>query len=531
MTFISAPAIVFATNGNLTYLQLALGAILARVIIGIWFVPAYYRREIYSPYDYVGQRLGESARQATTLLFMLGAILGQSVRVLLTAIVLQTISGFSLTLSIWIIGAVAITWTLLGGISTVIWTDVIQFFVFLGGLTLVLFLIMAELPGGWGQIWSTAAAAGKLRLWDLSLDPSRTFTLWTGIIANTIFCLHAYGTDQLIAQRMFCCRGPREARIAIIVSSVSQFITVLALLVGLALYALYQHRPLTGDAAALVAEQPDRVLPVYLVRNVPPVLLGLIIAGVFAAAISSLDSVLAALTQTTVSSLHEPLRRLRRAQAGANAPHAGSNATASDADDRWQVGVSRLFVIAWGIVLCLMAHLAIVAWRHYGDILNLALAMASYVGGPLLAAFLLAFFRAGDTARGVVWGAPLAVLVVFSVTWHAPWAQVTSITLAAGLLALWFILERRRLAGFSRPRAVGESIIIGFFAAAAIFLSTFDGWPGGAYAMLAWPWNVPLGLTVSLAVGLALGRPGGAEGKDPASPVDSPEIEAVLTDR
>ncbi|MCK4341744.1 MAG: hypothetical protein KAY37_08485 [Phycisphaerae bacterium] len=164
VTFISAPAIVFAAGGNFTYLQLALGAILARVIISIWFVPAFYEREIYSPYDYMGHRLGRPVRTVTTGLFMLGAILGQSVRVLLTALILQLMTGLPLGVSIWVIGAIAVAWTLLGGITTVIWTDVVQFVVFVFGIIAALVFVCLKLPGGFGEMVTVAAAA--VSAWD-----------------------------------------------------------------------------------------------------------------------------------------------------------------------------------------------------------------------------------------------------------------------------------------------------------------------------------------------------------------------------
>ena len=140
------PFVVFRPGGDFTYLQLGVfGSLLARLIVGYVLVPAYYQREIYSPYDYMGNRLGQGVRKMTTGLFMLGGMLAQSSRVYLTAVVLEVIlhgplSGVSaalhvspLTVSIWIIGIIAIVWTILGGITTVIWTDVIQVAILVGG--------------------------------------------------------------------------------------------------------------------------------------------------------------------------------------------------------------------------------------------------------------------------------------------------------------------------------------------------------------------------------------------------------------
>ena len=493
VTFISAPAIVFAQGGNFTYLQLAIGAIAARVIIGIWFVPAFYEREIYSPYDYMGHCLGGPVRSVTTGLFMLGAVLGQSVRVLLTALILQLMTGLPLGVSIWVIGAIAVAWTLLGGITTVIWTDVVQFVVFVFGIIAALVFVCIKLPGGWGEMVATGVAAGKFQLWNFDLDPDAAFTIWAALIANTFLCLNAYGTDQLVAQRMFCCKGPREARLAIIASSVGQIVTVLALLVGVGLYAFYERFGLDGPAAALVGERVDRVFPVFILQQMPAGLVGLIIAGVFAAAISSLDSVLAALSQTVVSGFYRPWVE--------------RSSHAAEQTDRRYVQASRVLVVLWGVVLCAMAQVMVLAYDRYGDILNLALAMASYTGGAMLAAFALAFFRVKIDYRGVLWATPVSVLTVFAISWHAYWAQVATIVAVAVIFARWIGCVRRAR-GEGIARRIAQTLALALSLGAAVFLCSFSYYAHDDYRHLtvAWPWNVPIGFLVALTLGWLLGQ-------------------------
>ncbi|MCH8806971.1 MAG: hypothetical protein IH986_12890 [Planctomycetes bacterium] len=529
VTFIAVPAIAF--GGDLKYLQLALGAILARIIIGVWFVRAFYEREIYSPYDYIGNRLGRPARSVTTGLFVLGAILGQSVRVLTTAIVLELMTGMPLWAAIWIIGAIAVGWSLLGGITTVIWTDVIQFFVFALGLLVALGYVIYRLPGHWDELQVVAAAAGKWQFWDTRLEAQLTFTIWTALFANTLMCLSAYGTDQLIAQRMFCCRGPREARKAVIWSSVGQLVTLIAMLVGIGLYAFYQQFPLEGEAARLVADKHDRILPVFILQELPAGLVGLLIAGVFAAAVSSLDSVLTALSQTVITGFYRPWRETRdkgtrdrgiegsRAgeRAAGNTPPApdrrrapseeDSSTEAPEAgnDDQHYVFVSKMLVIVWGLVLCAMAQISVLALDHYGALLDLALAMASFTGGAMLAAFLLAFFKLRIDHRGIVWSAPLSVLVVFAISWHQTWALWTTIILAAALLIGWtvhtcFRAERRRLLA---PRDWARAALIALGALLAVVLCGYTD-PAGNPLNVAWPWNVPIGFTVAFGWGYLL---------------------------
>ncbi len=508
VTLISVPAVVYARGGDLTYLQLGIGAILARLIVGLVFVRAFYEREIYSPYDYVGARLGTPARTATTWLFVLGAVLGQSVRVLLTAKILELISGIPMSGSIWLIGVFAAGWTLLGGITTVIWTDVIQFFVFLVAMLAGLGFILHGLPGGFAELWQTAAASGKTRLWNLSTDPNIAFTLWAALVGNTVMCLGAFGTDQMMAQRMFCCRGPRQAGYAIIASSFGQLVAVLAAFVGLGLFAFYQ-RPesaLTGKALALVTASKDNIFPIFILEQMPPGLVGLIIAGIFAAAISSLDSALAALAQTVVTGIYRPWRE--RVGSMGVPPVSGNAVVQTALDERHYLRASKLLVVVWALVLSGMAQISLLALDRYGDILNLALAMATYTWGALLAAFLVALLRIPVDYRGVVWGAPLSVLTVFAITWHQRWAQLITAAVGAAIFLGWFFRVCRQPAESlrERRRAWMGLAAIAFSAAVALAACAYRD-SAGQPLRLAWPWSVPVGLVVALVLAILLGRP------------------------
>ncbi|MCA9242786.1 MAG: sodium/solute symporter [Phycisphaerales bacterium] len=497
VTFISVPALVFAPGGDLTYLQFAIGAIIARVVIGVWFTPAFYEREIYSPYEYVGQRLGPPARSVTSGLFTLSAILGQSVRVYLTAMILREITGLDLGWSIAIIGAIAVAWTLAGGIATVIWTDVIQFGVFTLGLVIALIYAWSKIPGGAAEILdaassavdATGAPASKLRFLSLSLNPQQAYTIYTALTANVLLCLFAYGTDQLIAQRMFCCRGPREARKAIIWSSVGHLLAVLAAGVGLALYAFYQHHPLDPADAARVAASRDAIFPMFIVQQIPAGLTGLLIAGVFAAAISSLDSALAALAQTSVSNWYIPLRK--------RLGHTGVD------DDRHAVRASYVFVVIWAVVMCGMAAVVMEPLeRKFEGVLNLALAMASLPAGALLAAFLIALFRIRVDWRGVAWGAPVSMLSVFALNFHFPGAPMIVLIVAIAIFAWW--ISARVIAWDFARRGAQTGLLLAALSIPLI-LTYYHPTPG-EHIRLAWPWNVPIGFGVAFALGVGLAR-------------------------
>lgn len=545
VTFVGVPAIAFAASGNFTYLQLGLfGNILARIIVGYVFIPAYYKREIYSPYDYMANQLGGQVRTMTTCLFTLGGMLAQGARVYLTAMILDLIIGepafggiaektgtSTMAWSIFLIGLIAVIWTLMGGITTVIWTDVILFLVFFFGGFVALGFIIAALPGGaWegirilfteGYEAKEAGPWGKFTFFDFDTDPTKAFTIWTAIIAATWGGLGAYGTDQLLAQRMFCCKDERRAKWAIISSSAGQIITATMLFVGVGLFVYYQYYPLGPENQALVDEKGDRIFPIFILQVLPTGLTGLLIAGIFAAAISSLDSILAALSQTTISAFYLPWRQRIRARD----PHSPE----SSADDgRNVVFLSRLLVIFWGFILCLMAFVADAASDKFPEILNLALAMAGYAGGALLAGFLLAFLRLNIDGHGYMWSGPMSVLMIFALVWHQPWTHYVCVAGALIILLSWLWLLFKNVdhgpphditdGRTARPTPVlpvelqTVILFVGLAMIVAVnyfgyFVREVDPETGKVtYETVAWPWFVPIGSTVAFVFGYLLAR-------------------------
>ena len=280
VTFIGVPGMVYAAGGNFTYLQWGIGSIIARILVGIFFVKVFYEREIFSPYDYMGNRLGEGAKRLATLIFQIGGILGQSVRVLVAALALKVVTPLEFDQCIWIIGFFAIGWTLMGGMRTVIWTDVMQFFLFVSAGLFSLFWILSTLDGGWKEMIEIGSSADKFTLLNLSSDPAVGFTLWVAIIAVPFQNLSAFGVDQLNAQRMFCCRNEKDARKAMIASSGALILTLLMLIVGAALFAYYEPMRMSGTEPQIFAKDSDAIYPVWIVTELPVGLRGLILAGV-----------------------------------------------------------------------------------------------------------------------------------------------------------------------------------------------------------------------------------------------------------
>jgi Na+/proline symporter len=437
VTFIGVPAIVYRETGNFTYLQFGIIAgLLSRLFVAFVLVPAYYKNRVYSPYDYMGNQLGESARTVTTAMFSLMGLLAQAARVYLTAIILELVlhdqltaleaaTGISpLVASVTLVGIIAIAWTLFGGIATVVWTDVMLFLVFVVGGVTALLVVAHHLPGGIGQIISEGWEANKFQLWRLSEEGTpgpgwmttftSPYTLVAAFIAVTFGNIGAYGTDQLLAQRIFCCKSKGAAQLAVISSWAAEAVVALMLLVGVGLWAYYNANPdaLVGDAAAKVSENADNIFPVFILTIVPPGLTGLIVAGIFAAAISSLTSILAALSQTSMSAVYLPLRKI-----DPDNPDHGKHS-------KEVLLASRLLIVFWGIGLCVMAFgidWYVTEMQSRGKdvpFLDLALGLASYVIGALLATFLLAWLPVKKNAYGLIWAAPLSVLMVWAARFH-----------------------------------------------------------------------------------------------------------------
>jgi SSS family transporter len=481
-TFLIAPALVFSAGGDMTYIQLALGTILARFLIGYFFIPAYYEREIYSPYEYMGRQLGPRVKNITTGLFMIGGILAQGARVYIAAKALQVVTGTDVTTSIVIIGFVSIGWTIMGGITTVVWTDAIQFLLFVVGAVAAVAFAATSIDGGLAAIVSEARHAGKFRVLNLNLNTYEAYTLWCGLIGFSFLTLSSHGTDQLLVQRLFTCKGPEHARKAIVWSGLSQALTLLLLFVGAAIFVYYRHVPLTAPERVIVEADSMKVFAVYIVDVMPPLLSGLLMAAIFAAAISTLDSLLAALSQSTISILYQPFLKPR-------------------ASERHYVRASRVIVLIWGILLTAFAIYCDVIARSYADLIQFALAMAAYTYGGLLGVFLLAFLPTRRDDLGLLWGVPLSALMVFALSWHQAVPQWIVVVVVAILL----------VQAFRRLRQQPEKILYIALAALLVLIlslavvgTTPDGRP--VHITLAWPWHFPLATAMTFCLGYLVGN-------------------------
>ena len=393
VTFIGVPALVYAAGGNYTYLQLAIGGFIARYLVARFLVPLYYEKEFYSPYDYMEDRLGPVIGRVTAGMFILGGILSQGVRVYATALVLELITGWNLAESIVLIALFSVLWTWMGGIAAVIWTDFVQFFIMIAGGIAALVFVTDALPDGWTTLFEVGQQAGKLTVFDFTIDPRLEFTFWAALIAMPFQNTAVYGTDHLFVQRLLCCRNQREAQKAVLWSNVGELVPALMLTVGAGLFAFYEFHSLPPDLAGLVAERGDRIFPAFIISEIPTGLKGLLIAGILSAAISSLDSILAALSQISLTMFYKPFVN-------------------PQADEATSLRVSRLFVIVWGAVL------ATLAWQFSASqlaLVTLAFTMTSYTLGPILGLFMLSMvtrrYRVAGIGRAVILSIGVVLLI------------------------------------------------------------------------------------------------------------------------
>jgi len=411
-TFLSVPGVAY--RGDFTYLQLAFGYILGRVVVATVLLPAYFRGEIFTAYQLLQDRFGGSTRTTASVLFLVGRSLGDGLRLFLAATVLQHLTGWSTGTAIVAVAAITLVYTFLGGMRAVIWTDVTQFSVYIAGAIVALMILVNKLPGGWSELLTTARAADKLRLFDFSFTLTRPFTFWAGLIGGMVLNTATHGADQMMVQRYLSARSQRQAAWALVASGLvilAQF--ALFLLIGVSLWVFYGVFPPSGATIS-----SDERFTYFIIHYLPTGVLGLVIAAVFSAAMGTLAGSLNSSASTIVNDLYRPIT--------------------GQSDERHLLRISRVMTVLWG---CVLTAVAFGARRLEDNVVNNALAIASFVSGILLGLFLLGILtrRVGQSAAlaGVVAGVSAVTFARFGTPLAWPWfALVGSFTVfAVGLTA------------------------------------------------------------------------------------------------
>jgi SSS family solute:Na+ symporter len=391
LTIISIPGLAYDTN--LAFLQVVLGYLAGRLIISFVLLPHYFRGDLYTAYELIERRFGRKLRSLTAGLFLLTRAAAEGVRVYAVSIVVAIAIGTGEVASIAIITLLTLIYTFEGGLAAVIWTDVVQTGIYVGGTLLGLFTIVHLVPGGWPAIHSVAAAAGKLRVFDFTPDFWKPYTFWAGLIGGAFLTTASHGTDQLIVQRLLAARSQRQSVAALLSSGVAiLFQFALFLMVGVMLFAYY------GLPSASFGKA-DRIFPKFIVSRMPHGISGLLIAAILAAAMSNLSAALNALASTSVIDFY--LQRNPRA------------------DERRQVRVSRFMTVFWALVLF---GLALLSLHRVGRVVEVGLQIASVAYGALLGVFMLGVLTRRANQSGAMAGMLCGFLTELClVKTRAPW--------------------------------------------------------------------------------------------------------------
>jgi SSS family transporter len=408
LTFLSIPGVAYM--GSLVFLQLTLGYLIGRVVVSAVLIPAYYAGSLTTAYALLERRFGLVVRRFTSGIFMITRLLADSVRLFATAIPLALITGWAYPTSIAVIGVLTLIYTYAGGIKAVVWVDALQMGLYLLGALATAVAIQVLVPGGWPSVLATAAEAGKLDVIDLSFDLSITYTLWAGVLGGAVFTMASHGTDQLIVQRLLTCRDMRSSQKALVGSGVVVIFQFLVFLVlGLGLWVFYGGRAF---------QTSDEIFPLFIVEQLPPGLTGLVIAGVFAAAMSSLSSSINSLASAAAYDYWAPM-------------------VGAQDDEVRLLRAGRAFSLLWAGLLILGATLFIPLSRETAAV-EVALGVASLVYGGLLGAFALGVLtkRPGQAAAiiGIASGIGVVTLLRDQMAW--PWYALvgSAITFAVGVL-------------------------------------------------------------------------------------------------
>lgn len=417
LTIIGTPALAFA--GNMGFLQVVFGYLLARVVIAVLFIPQYFRGEMYTAYELMRRRFGERIRRFTASTFLVVRALAEGVRVFAISIVVSIVLGTGEVTSIIIITLLTLFYTFEGGMTAVIWTDVVQMFLYVAGAILSFWTILQQIPGGWAEVVRLAGPAGKFQVFDFRLELTRefftrTYNFWAGLACGCFLATGTHGTDQLIVQRLLSARNERDSKLALLASGVVVlFQFTLFLLIGILLYAFYLK------TAQSPPRSLDRIYPSFIWNQLPPGLAGLVVAAILAAAMSNLSAALNSLASTSVMDFYRPLF-----------------GKPSDSES-YYLRLGRWATVGWGIILL---GLALVA-RHWGSVLEAGLAVISITIGALLGVFLLGILTRRATETGAIIGmlAGFATMVYLRAATQTAWTWyvviVTSVTFACGYAA------------------------------------------------------------------------------------------------
>jgi SSS family transporter len=429
ITFVSVPGVAFAKGGNFEFLQLVLGYMLGRIVISLIFIPLYFKGELQTVYQLLGDRFGQKVKMLASALFVVMRNVADGVRLLLTAFVLAAVytsfnPGSDATTiivgSIILLGVVMIIFTFYGGMEAVIWVEVVQLVIYIGGAVAAAVVLLQNIDGGFSTVMSLGEQYNKFAVFDFVWNSAKTYTFWAGILGGCFLTMSTHGTDQYLVQRYLCTKKPSSASLALLSSGavvLAQFIGFL--FIGVLLFVFYAPYNLpdygqagvagSGIPATIPFAKGDQVFPNFITEHMPPGLSGLVVAAIFAAALSSSLNSIAA---TAINDLYKPF--------------------AKNKTDKDLVRLAGVLTVIIGIIQIVVA----IAFMRSGEsALALALSVASLINGPILGVFLVGTFlkKARETHAliGMIASISLMLYILLGTkiawTWYALIGSMTTL--------------------------------------------------------------------------------------------------------
>ena len=424
LTIISIPGLAYDTN--LTFLQVVMGYLVGRVIISFVLLPHYFRGDLFTAYQLIERRFGSKLRAVTAGLFLFTRAAAEGVRVYAVSVVVRIALGTGEIASIAIITVLTLIYTFEGGLAAVIWTDVVQTVIYVGGTIVGVFTILQLVPGGWTAVHSIAVATDKFRIFDFSPTFWTPYTFWAGVIGGTFFTTASHGTDQLIVQRLLAARDRRQSVIALLSSGIGIMLQfALFLVVGVMLYAFYR-------VPSKAFGKADFIYPTFIVKQMPHGISGLLIAAILAAAMSNLSAALNSLSSSSILDFYVHLR--------------------PKSDEGTRMKISRLATLFWAAALFVLAVLSL---HKVARVVEVGLSIVSVAYGALLGVFLLGVLTRRANQNGAIAGmicgftAEAYIWLRAAVPWTWYVAIGTLITLVVGYTASLVFPSRSAAAGES----------------------------------------------------------------------------------
>ena len=432
ITFISVPGIAFAKGGNFEFLQLVFGYMLGRVVISLLFIPMYFKGELFTVYQLLGDRFGLKVKMLASALFVVMRNIADGIRLLLTAIVLAAVyvafvpdanPNTIIVLSIILLGVVMIIFTFFGGMEAVIWVEVVQLGIYIFGAIAAAIVILNQVDGGMSRVLELGSEFNKFQVFDFALSFTKTYTFWGGLIGGCFLTMSTHGTDQYLVQRYLCTDKPSSAATALLSSGavvLGQFIGFL--FIGVLLFAYYQpfnapeYANIGAAGSTLPATFPfaggDKVFPDFITKYMPSGLSGLVVAAIFAAALSSSLNSIAA---TAINDLYKPF--------------------AKDKSDKNLLRKASILTVIVGFVQIAVA----IAVKDAGSsALSQALAIAGLINGPILGVFLVGTFikKANETCALIAMLTSISLMLYIylgtkiAFPWYAVIGSLTTLIVA-----------------------------------------------------------------------------------------------------